>query len=55
MSSETFLIGNQYQIDSITIAGIYENMIDTDLNWNFSLKKPMRKLALDTRSTFKII
>lgn len=45
-----YLIGNQFQIDLITIAGIYENTIDTDLNWSFSLQKPMKKLTIDTRS-----
>jgi hypothetical protein len=51
INSDTYLIGNQHQIDLISIAGIYENRIDTDLNWSFQLDKKMKKIAVDTRRT----
>ena len=47
---DTFLIGNQNQLDLITISGIYDNSIDTDFNWSFNLHKKIIKLAVDNRS-----
>lgn len=52
---DTFLIGNQNQLDLITISGIYDNSIDTDLNWSLNLHKKITKLAVDNRSTFNSI
>jgi hypothetical protein len=48
---DTFLIGNQNQLDLITISGIYDNIIDTDINWSLNLQKKIKKLAVDTKST----
>lgn len=51
ITSETFLIGNQNQLDLITISGIYDNLIDTDVNWSLNLRKKIKKLAVDIKST----
>ena len=50
INSETYLIGNQYQLDLISVTGIFENKIETDLNWHFSLSKLIKKVAIDTKS-----
>ena len=49
------MIGNQNQLDLITISGIYDNSIDTDLNWSLNLHKKITKLAVDNRSNHNYI
>jgi hypothetical protein len=34
----------------ISFIGIYENNIDTDLDWSLSVGKTIKKIALDNKS-----
>lgn len=40
IGDEMFLLGNQNQLDMLTIS-VIGGMIDTDFNWSFSLKTPI--------------
>jgi hypothetical protein len=51
VNAETYLIGNQYQLDLISITGVFDNKIETDLNWTFALSQKFKKVTVDTKST----
>lgn len=49
IAADTFLIGNENQLDLISIAGIYDYRIDTEHRWSLNLRKKILKLAIDPK------
>lgn len=52
ITSEHFLIGNQNQIDLVFIGGVVGNFIDTESLWELNISKPIKNLAIDSKSNF---
>lgn len=55
ITPEHFLIGNENQLDLIFIGGIVGNFIDTETLWELNIGRPIKNLAIDTKSIFFIL
>ena len=50
LTNEDVLIGNEDQLDVISIGGIVQNFVDTEFRWSLNIRKAIVQVGIDQRS-----
>lgn len=54
LTNEHVLLGNEDQLDAMSIGGIVSEFVDTEFFWSLKIKKAIIQVAIDYKSTADI-